>query len=125
LKSAAPQFRRRLGGVAAGAIALAIANGAAADVIDGDWCNASGRHFSIRGPDIVTPGGIATKGDWTRHSFTYEAPPSEPEAGQTIFMLLQNENTVALAVGARPTASEPTRIQIWHRCAEQVSQLRH
>jgi len=96
---------------------------AMADVIDGNWCYRDGRHFSIRGPDIVTPGGTSTKGDWSRHSFTYQIPPAEADGGQKIYMLLQDENTVVLAVGAQPMTADPAQVQIWHRCADQVSQL--
>jgi hypothetical protein len=96
--------------------------GAMADVIDGNWCNPDGRHFSIRGPDIVTPAGTSTKGNWSRHSFAYQVPPAEADGGQMVYMLLQDENTVVLAVGAQPMISDSARIQIWHRCADQVSQ---
>jgi hypothetical protein len=91
---------------------------ALADVIDGNWCYRDGRHFSIRGPDIVTPAGTSAKGNWSR------VPPAESDGGQTIYMLLQDQNTVALAVGAQPVIADPAQVQIWHRCADQVSQLR-
>jgi hypothetical protein len=94
-----------------------------ADVIDGNWCYPDGRHFSIRGPDIVTPAGTSAKGDWSRHSFSYLVPQAESDGGQTVYMLLQDENTVVLAVGTQPMSSDPAKIQIWHRCADQVSQL--
>jgi len=106
------------------AVTMMGARGALADVIDGNWCYSDGRHFSIRGPDIVTPAGAPTKGQWSRHSFSYQVPPAEPDGGQTIYMLLQDENTVALAVGAQPVIADPAGVQIWHRCADQVSQLR-
>ena len=51
---------------------------ARADVIDGDWCNAEGKQMTIRGPEIVTPGGKQTRGDYTRHSFSYVIPAGEP-----------------------------------------------
>ena len=98
-------------------------HGARADVIDGNWCYPDGRHFSIRGPDIVTPAGTAAKGNWSRHSFSYQVTPPESDGGQTVYMLLQDENTVVLAVGTQPMMSDPAKIQIWHRCADQVSQL--
>ncbi len=37
-----------------------------ADVIDGDWCRADGKRMKIHGPEIVTPGGNQTRGDYTR-----------------------------------------------------------
>jgi len=97
---------------------------AIADVIDGNWCYPDGRHFSIRGSDIVTPAGTSAKGNWSRHSFSYQVPAAEPDGGQTVYMLLQDENTVVLAVGAQPMISDPAQIQIWHRCADQVSLVR-
>lgn len=97
--------------------------GAAADVIDGDWCYSDGRHFRIRGPDIVTPAGTATRGAWTRHSFSYVATAAEPNSGATIYMLLSNEETVMLAAGAEPSGSSP-QTQVWKRCAPEVSERR-
>jgi hypothetical protein len=35
-----------------------------ADVIDGDWCRADGKRMKIRGPEIVTPGGNQTRGNF-------------------------------------------------------------
>jgi hypothetical protein len=107
-----------------GILAAMCSRGAMADVIDGNWCYADGRHFSIRGPDIVTPAGTSAKGNWSRHSFSYQVPPAESDGGQTVYMLLQDENTVVLAVGTEPMVSDPAQVQIWHRCADQVSQLR-
>jgi hypothetical protein len=103
----------RIGRSAAAGIALALlgAGGASADVIDGDWC-LQGRHFSIKGPSIVTPEGVAMQGDYTRHSFSYVAPSAAPEAGATIAMRLLNETTLRVTPGADP-ATEP---QIWRRC---------
>jgi len=37
-----------------------------ADVIDGDWRRADGKRMKIHGPDLVTPGGHQTRGDYTR-----------------------------------------------------------
>jgi len=104
--------------------AAACPRAAMADVIDGNWCYRDGRHFSIRGPDIVTPAGASTKGNWSRHAFSYQVPAAEADAGQTIYMLLQDQNTVALAVGTQPMIADPAQVQIWHRCSDQVSQLR-
>lgn len=50
--------------VAALAFVLAAAP-ALADAIDGDWCHTKdGRRFTIRGPEIVTPGGKKMQGDY-------------------------------------------------------------
>lgn len=81
---------------------------ARADVIDGNWCGPDGRVFTITGPRIVTPAGTATTGDYSRHSFAYVVPASDPGAGGRITMQLLNENTVRLTADHGP--------EIWHRC---------
>ena len=88
---------------------------ARADVIDGDWCQLDGRHFSIQGPNIVTVGGQRTQGDYTRHSFRYTVPANDPGAGQEIFMRLLNELTLSLSAGREGTP------EIWHRCKPTTS----
>ncbi len=69
-------MRARLFGLlAAGAALVALAaTPARADAIDGDWCKADGKRMKIRGPQIITPGGKETSGDYTRHSFVYVVP---------------------------------------------------
>ena len=93
---------------------------ALADVIDGDWC-AAGQHLSIKGPEIVTPGGTRMTGSYSRHFFSYVAPPAEPEAGQMVAMTLINENTVHRRVGADADAAAQAAPQTWLRCAPPVS----
>ena len=86
---------------------------ARADAIDGEWGqDGSARHFTIKGPDIVTPGGVSLKGNYTRHAFTYTAPSTEPSSGTEIVMRLMNEFTLHLQEGADPSAP----VQIWKRC---------
>ena len=104
------------------AIGLMLLPGLAlADAIDGDWCHqASGRHFSIRGPQIVTPGGKSMAGDYSRHWFNYVVPAPEPGAGMTVFMQLLDENTVHLRVGDANAANPET----WIRCSPTTSALR-
>jgi hypothetical protein len=89
-----------------------------ADAIDGNWCHSDGRHFTIRGPEIVTPGGKRMDGNYSRHAFSYAAPVPEPDAGQTIFMTLANENTVYLRHGEAAAAPE-----MWVRCSPSISAL--
>ena len=92
---------------------------ASADAIDGTWCHNDGRRLSIRGPAIVTPGGKAMEGNYSRHWFSYVVPMPEPGAGETISMTLLNENTVHLRRGE--TAPENT--EVWQRCLPSVSGL--
>jgi hypothetical protein len=96
-------------------IAMSLISGigaARADVIDGNWCNGAGRHFSIRGATIVTAEGTKTDGNYSRHAFSYTIPSPDPLAGAQVFMMLVNEQTVRLRIGVDPAA--PT--QTWNRC---------
>ena len=83
-----------------------------ADKIDGDWCAGDGRHFSIEGPTIVTEEGLRLQGRYTRHAYSYTIPEPSRSAGQQVSMLLLNETTLNLWVGA-PGA---TPIEVWRRC---------
>ena len=91
---------------------------ARADAIDGNWCHAEAGRMSIRGPDIVTPGGSRMQGNYGRHSFSYVVPAAEPGGAATLFMILIDDDTVHLTNGANTTTATP---QIWHRCAASVS----
>jgi hypothetical protein len=94
------------------AVSVAAVSSAVADVIDGDWCATDGRHMSIRGPAIVTPGGKQLAGLYSRHSFSYVIPSPEQSAGATIYMRLVNPETISLWIGS--TAVGPP--EIWNRC---------
>ena len=89
---------------------------ARADVIDGDWCNAEGKQMTIRGPEIVTPGGKQARGDYTRHSFSYVVPAGEAGAGETVSIILRSEVLAHARQGA-PDAP----LQEWRRCTARVS----
>lgn len=103
------------------ALGLALFTGPAlADAIDGDWCHNDGRRFSIRGPEIVTPGGKRMDGNYSRHWFNYVVPAPEPGAGATIFMTLLNENTVQLRLGEVTSATA----EEWRRCSATTSALK-
>lgn len=99
------------------AAALLMAAPARADAIDGHWCRGKDEYMSISGPDIVTPSGIHMQGVYGRHSFSYVAPTADPRAGDTIQMVLADENTIHVAVDA--TGEKPP--QVWHRCQAPVS----
>ena len=108
-------------GIAASAI-IALSPGLArADAIDGNWCSAEGKRMSIEGPAIVTPAGTQTRGDYNRHYFTYQVPPSDPGAGQTVYMALLNENTVRLTMASDAQKAQQTPVEVWHRCPPPVS----
>lgn len=95
---------------------LLLAGPALADSIDGNWCHNDGRRFSIRGPEIVTPGGARMAGNYDRHGFSYVAPAPEKGAGQSIIMTLAGENTVYLRHGE-------TAPETWQRCSPSISSL--
>ena len=79
-----------------------------ADAIDGDWCKADGKRMRIRGPEIVTPGGNQTRGEYTRHSFSYVVPAGEAGAGDN---------------HARQ-GSDTAPVQVWNRCPPGVAEER-
>ena len=110
-------------GLAAAAAILLSAHQARADAIDGNWCTAEGKRLAIEGPKIVTPTGTQTMGNYSRHAFTYEVPPADPGAGQTVFMVLLNENTMNSAMAADAQAARQMPAQVWHRCPPAVSRL--
>ncbi len=107
--------------IAIAVLVLAVFGGSAfADAIDGDWCHKDGRRLSIRGPQIVTPGGKQIEGEYSRHWFNYVVPPKEPGEGNTVFMQLLDENTAQLRRGAAADAVPET----WIRCSPTTSALR-
>ena len=114
-------MRARLFGLlAAGAALVALAaTPARADAIDGDWCKADGKRMKIRGPQIITPGGKETSGDYTRHSFVYVVPPDEAGAGETVSIILLSEYLAHARQGA---ADAP--VQVWNRCPPGVANAR-
>ena len=109
-------MKHRLIIAAAGCALLAFpAAPARADAIDGDWCRADGKRMSIRGPEIVTPGGKETRGNYNRHFFSYVIPAGEAGAGNTVSITLLGE----YLAHAREGADAP--IQEWRRCQPGVS----
>jgi hypothetical protein len=109
---------RNLRIAAAAAVALGWLAGAPAraDAIDGDWCRADGKHMTIRGPDITTPGGTRMRGDYTRHSFAYVVPAGEPGAGDSVSIVLLSEY---LAHARQGGVDAP--VQEWRRCPPGIS----
>jgi hypothetical protein len=72
--------------------------------------------MTIRGPEIITPGGSRVHGDYSRHAFSYVVPAGEAGAGETVWMILRNEFLVHVRQGA---ADAPW--QEWRRCTARVS----
>ena len=93
--------------------ALLPASRALADRIDGNWCYTDGRHFTIDGPAIVTPGGAAAKGRYDRHGFEYTVPAGEADAGAEVTMMLFDDHTVQVTTRSAGGAGWS---EIWKRC---------
>jgi hypothetical protein len=98
------------------AVGVLMPAAARADAVDGDWCREDGKRMSIRGPDIVTPGGQRTRGDYTRHYFTYVVPAGETGAGETVAITLLSEYLAHARQGP-----DPAPVQVWRRCQPGVS----
>jgi len=107
----------------AAATAALLTSQARADAIDGNWCYTDGRRMAINGPEIVTPAGTHTIGNYSRHYFSYQIPSSDPKAGQSVFMALQNENTVNITTGADAAGAAQAPVEVWHRCPPATSSL--
>lgn len=98
------------------AITLAAFPGSAAraDAIDGDWCLGS-QSMNINGPNIRTPAGNQTTGDYTRHTFSYTIPKGEPGEDGRLSMRLLNDDMLEVS---RPRAGSGSASapEIWRRC---------
>jgi hypothetical protein len=105
----------RCGALIVVAAVLAWPAGARADAIDGDWCRGDGKRMTIRGPDIVTPAGKQTRGEYTRHNFSYVVPADEAGAGATVQIVLRGEYLALSRQG------ENTEWQEWRRCSATTS----
>src|SRR5512147_696840 len=113
---------RRLKSFSAAVFLAVLSSPASADAIDGNWCHNDGRRFSIRGPEIVTPGGKRLEGNYSRHGFSYLVPSPDVGAGQTVVMTLANENTVYLRYGDTSSSGAP---ETWLRCSPSISSLQN
>jgi hypothetical protein len=84
---------------------------ARADAIDGDWCHGTS-HFTIDGDTIVTPGRNKVQGRYTRYSFHYVIPASEPGAGSEVTMrMIRGQELVHLNRSSHTGGPE-----VWRRC---------
>src|SRR5258708_9177793 len=113
------RFLAALTASASFAMLLASVHISLADVIDGDWCRADGKRMKIRGPEIVTPGGNQTRGDYTRHSFSYVVPAGEAGAGENVSIILLSEY-----LAHAPPGSDTAPVHGWNRCPPGVAESR-
>ena len=97
-----------------------VPHAARADQIDGHWCDTDGRHLSIKGPTIVTPGGAEILGEYDRHGFAYVVPRGELGAGDKVLMLQRNHTTIHVWRSA-PGKSDRGETETWRRCDPSTS----
>ena len=79
--------------------------------LDGDWCRADGKRLSVKGPDIVMPGGKPLRADYARAFASWVIPEGEPNAGITVTMMLVGSDRAHMREGAADTPPEE-----WRRC---------
>lgn len=95
------------------ALLVLFATPALADRIDGDWCNATGKHLKIDGPTIEIPSGRVIQGEYDRHGFRYVGPEGDPEAGEEIVMQQFSEEEMGLI---RRVGGQNQPMETWRRC---------
>jgi hypothetical protein len=83
-----------------------------ARALDGDWCHADGKRLSIKGADIVLPGGKPLRGDYARTYASWVIPQGEQNAGMTVTMMLIGNDRAHTREGAADTP--PLE---WRRCS--------
>ena len=96
--------------------AIALAEPARADAIDGYWCHKDGRRMSINGPEIITPGGTSMEGEYERHGFAYKVPAHEPHAGARVTMTLKSDDIIQLFIPGKGPLPTPVTTETWQRC---------
>lgn len=89
------------------------ASPALADRIDGDWCDATGKHLKIEGPTIEIPSGRVIQGEYDRHGFRYVGPEGDPEAGVEIVMQIFSDEEMGLI---RRSGGQNQPMETWKRC---------
>ena len=97
------------------ALFILVASAAQAQIsppaLDGDWCRADGKRLSVKGPDIVMPGGKPLRADYARAFASWVIPEGEPNAGITVTMMLVGSDRAHMREGAADTPPEE-----WRRC---------
>lgn len=94
-------------------LAVFSGSGAHADAIDGDWCNQDGSQIFIDGNSIRLTDGTVVQGIYSRHKFSYVAPPGDFEAGREILFVQRSEEEMRRV---RDPQAMPEHADIWQRC---------
>lgn len=89
---------------------------ASADAIDGTWCFKDGAIMSIQGSNITIPGGRHLQGNYSRHSYSYQVPEGEENAGGVVSMDLINDDTLHVTPPASTNVTLGSSVQTWRRC---------
>lgn len=104
---------RRAAAIGFAIAALATVPPAHADALDGDWCSPSGQSLRIEGPSIRLPSGLTIEGHYHRHTFDYQAPANDPDAGQLVHIQQIDEQMMHLRRIGTGVPAEP---ELWRRC---------
>lgn len=94
-----------------GLVAMGLASSASADAIDGNWCAEDGRHLSVQGSKVVTPGGVELQVPYDRHAMSYTVPESEPGAGEMMALRVVSDNELWVTLAVAGSEKES-----WRRC---------
>lgn len=79
--------------------------------LDGHWCQADGKRLSVKGADIVLPGGKALRANYARTFASWVVPDGEQNAGMTVTMMLVGADRAHTREGAADTPPME-----WRRC---------
>lgn len=79
--------------------------------LDGNWCHADGKRLSVKGTDVITPGGKPLRADYARTFASWVIPDGELNAGMTVTMMLIGSDRAHTREGAADTPP-----QEWRRC---------
>jgi hypothetical protein len=92
-------------------LSVAAAHAQNLPALDGNWCHADGKRLSVKGADIVTPGGKPLRADYARTFASWVIPDGEHNAGMTVTMMLIGSDRAHTREGAADTP--PLE---WRRC---------
>lgn len=96
-------------------IPLSVLALAASDpAINGRWCDASGRSFTIDGEQIVTPSGQRATGQFAPNAFVYEGPLEQPPFDKKATMMVIGQDEVGI------TGAPAWTMDFWHRCPDAI-----
>jgi hypothetical protein len=82
--------------------------------INGRWCDASGRSFTIDGEQIMTPGGQHATGRFSSNAFVHEGPREQPPFDKKAAMIVTGDDEIGI------TGAPMWTVDFWHRCTDAI-----